>query len=103
MKLETAETTLRRQKNSQDSVIITNDASIPADLRQYEGRRRALGEAFPGAAKDLAVALERAVKSSVPLHTAIRHYFADGNTIEGVKIKDAFISGSVDKKPMYKP
>ena len=92
MKLETAETTLRRQKNLQDSVIITNDAVIPADLRQYE--LKVEGELwvrlFRALPKDLAVALERAVKSSEPLHTAIRQYFAEGNTIEGVEIKRRF-------------
>jgi len=34
MRLETAETTLRRQKNSQDSVIITNDGAIQVILRR---------------------------------------------------------------------
>ena len=33
-RLETDETTLRRQKNSQDSVIVANDAVIPVDLKR---------------------------------------------------------------------
>jgi len=33
-RVESDQTTLRRQKNSQDSVIIANDAAIPAVLRQ---------------------------------------------------------------------
>jgi Siphovirus Gp157 len=35
-RLETDVTTLRGQKNSQDSVIVTSDAVIPADLMRYE-------------------------------------------------------------------
>lgn len=34
--LETEDTTLRRQKNSQDSVIVTNPDAIPPDLKPYE-------------------------------------------------------------------
>jgi len=49
-----------------------------------------VGETFRALPKDLAVALERAVKSSVPLHTAIRQYFAEGNTIEDVQIRRRF-------------
>ena len=34
--LETEDTTLRRQKNSQDSVLVTNPDAIPPDLKRYE-------------------------------------------------------------------
>jgi hypothetical protein len=34
--LETEDTTLRRQKNSQDSVIVLNADAIPPDLKRYE-------------------------------------------------------------------
>ena len=33
---ETEDTTLRRQKNSQDSVIVSNPDAIPPDLKRYE-------------------------------------------------------------------
>jgi hypothetical protein len=35
-KLETDSFTLRRQKNSQDSVIGSNPDAIPPDLKRYE-------------------------------------------------------------------
>ena len=73
-------------------MIITNDAVIPAVLRQYE--LKVDGELwvrlFRTLPKDLAAGLERAVKNSEPLHSAIRQYFAEGNTIEGVQIKRRF-------------
>ena len=91
-RLESNETTLRRQKNSQDSVIIANDAAIPADLKRYE--LKVDGDLwvrlFPVLPEDLAAALEAAVKSSEPLHTAIKQYFAEGKTIEGVQVKRLF-------------
>jgi hypothetical protein len=88
-RLESNETTLRRQKNSQDSVIVANDATIPPDLKRYE--LKVDGDLwvrlFPVLPQDLAAALEAAVKNSEPLHTAIKQYFAEGKTIEGVQVK----------------
>ena len=86
-KVESDQTTLRRQKNSQDSVIITIQSAIPEDLKQYE--LKVDGELwvrlFLALPDDLAVALERAVKSSKPMLTVINQYFAEGNTIDGVR------------------
>jgi len=91
-RVESDQTTLRRQKNSQDTVIIANDAAIPAVLRQFE--LKVDGELwvrlFRALPKDLAAAVAAAVKSSEPLHAAIRQYFAEGNTIDGVQIKRRF-------------
>jgi hypothetical protein len=91
-RVETEETTLRRQKNSQDSVIVTSDAVIPTDLMRYE--LKVDGELWmkllPVLPKDLATALESAVKSSEPLLTAIKQYFAEGKSIEGVQVKRLF-------------
>ena len=91
-RLESSETTLRRQKNSQDSVIVANAATIPADLKRYE--LKVDGDLwvklFPVLPEDLAAALEAAVKNSEPLHTAIKQYFAEGKTIEGVEVKRLF-------------
>ena len=91
-RLESNETTLRRQKNSQDSVIVANDATIPPALKRYE--LKVDGDLwvrlFPVLPQDLAAALEAAVKNSEPLHTAIKQYFAEGKTIEGVQVKRLF-------------
>jgi len=91
-RVESDQTTLRRQKNLQHSVIVTKDAAIPAVLRQYE--LKVDGELwvrlFRALPKDLAVALERTVKSSEPMLTAVTQYFAEGNTIEGVQVKRRF-------------
>ena len=91
-RLETDETTLRRQRNSQDSVIVANDAVIPPDLQRYE--LKVDGDLwvklFPVLPEDLAAALEATVKNSEPLHTAIKQYFAEGKTIEGVQVKRLF-------------
>ena len=79
-------------------MIIRNDAAIPADLRQCE--LKVDGELwlrlFRALPEDLAVALERAVKSSEPMLTAIRQYFAEGHTIEGVQIRRRSILGSAE-------
>jgi hypothetical protein len=91
-RIETDETTLRRQKNSQDSVIVTNDEAIPADLKRYE--LKVDGDVwvklFPVLPEDLAASLLAAVKNAEPLHTAIKQYFAEGKSIEGVQIKRLF-------------
>ena len=91
-RLESDHTTLRRQKNSQDSVIISNDAAIPAELKQYELKVDGTlwVKLFRALPKDLAAALGSAVKNSEPMLTAIKQYFTEGNTIEGVQVKRRF-------------
>jgi hypothetical protein len=88
-RLESNEMTLRRQKNSQDSVIVANHATIPPELQRYE--LKVDGDLwvklFPVLPEDLAAALEATVKNSEPLHTAIKQYFAEGKTIEGVQVR----------------
>ena len=91
-RLETDETTLRRQKNSQDSVIVTSDAAIPADLKRYE--LKVDGELWMrlllSLNDDLAAAVQAAVKNSEPQHAAIKQHFAEGKSIEGVQVKRLF-------------
>jgi hypothetical protein len=87
--LETDDTTLRRQKNSQDSVIVKNSAAIPPDLKRYElkvdgGVWMKLCLALPD---DLAAALQTSVRNTEPLNSAIKQHFAEGGTIEGVEVK----------------
>jgi hypothetical protein len=88
-RLETDETTLRRQKNSQDSVIITNADAIPEELCNYElavegPLLRRLKEVLPD---DLNLDLDHTVKSSQPSNTAIKRHVANGGTVEGAEVK----------------
>ena len=87
--LETEDTTLRRQKNSQDSVLVTNPDAIPPDLKRYE--LKVAGDiwmkVFLALPEELAAALQAAVSSSEPMNQAIKSCFASGRTIGGVVVK----------------
>jgi hypothetical protein len=87
--LETEDTTLRRQKNSQDSVIVTNPDAIPPDLKRYE--LKVAGDVwmkvFLALPEELAEALHAAVSSAEPINQAIKQCFAGGKTIDGVVVK----------------
>jgi hypothetical protein len=84
--------TLRRQKNSQDSVVISSAEAIPDELRKYELKldgsvMRRLREALPDALKRDLMA---AVKSSEPSNGAIKQYIASGGSVEGAAVKRLF-------------
>jgi hypothetical protein len=87
--LESDSFTLRRQKNSQDSVIVSNAEAIPEDLRKFELRidgplLQRIKEELPDALKlDLAAT----VRSSEPSNTAIKRCVANGGTVEGAQVK----------------
>ena len=88
-KLESDNIALRRQQNSQDSVIITNADAIPQELRKYELAvegllLRRLKEVLPD---DLSLDLDHAVKSSQPSNSAIRRHVANGGRVEGAEVK----------------
>jgi hypothetical protein len=87
--LETEDTTLRRQKNSQDSVIVSNPDAIPPDLKRYE--LKVAGDiwmkAFLALPEELAASLQAAVSGAEPMNQAIKQYFASGRTIDGVVVK----------------
>jgi hypothetical protein len=87
--LETEDTTLRRQKNSQDSVIVTNPDAIPPDLKRYE--LKVAGDVwmkvFLALPEELAEALQAALSSAEPINQAIKQCFAGGKTIDGVVVK----------------
>jgi hypothetical protein len=87
--LETEDTTLRRQKNSQDSVLVTNPDAIPADLKRYE--LKFAGDiwmkVFLALPEELAAALQAAISSAEPMNQAIKQCFASGRTIDGVVVK----------------
>jgi hypothetical protein len=84
--------TLRSQKNSQDSVIVTNAESIPDELRRYELRMEGplmlqVREALPDVLK---LDLTAAVKSSEPSNSAIKQHVANGGSVEGAEVKRLF-------------
>ena len=75
-KIESHEFTLKRNKNSQDSVVITQPDSIPDDLRRFEAKIDGplwldVIDALP---KTLAEPLAASVKSSEPSNCAIKQY-----------------------------
>ena len=83
--LETEDTTLRRQKNSQDSVLVTNPDAIPPDLKRYE--LKVAGDiwvrVFLALPEELAAALQTAVSGAEPMNQTIKQCFASGRTIDG--------------------
>jgi hypothetical protein len=87
--LETEDTTLRRQKNSQDSVLVTNPDAIPPDLKRYE--LKVAGDiwmkVFLALPEELAAALQATVSSAEPMNQAIKQCFASGRTIDGVVVR----------------
>jgi hypothetical protein len=87
--LETEDTTLRRQKNSQDSVIVSNPDAIPSDLKRYE--LKVAGDiwmkVFLALPEELAVALQASISGAEPMNQAIKQCFASGRTIDGVLVK----------------
>ena len=90
--LESDEFTLRRQKNSQDSVIITNPETIPADLRRFEVRveGRVWMSVLQSLPEMLAKALQDGVKSREPSNSAIKQHVANGGTVDGAEIRRLF-------------
>jgi hypothetical protein len=87
--LETEDTTLRRQKNSQDSVLVTNPDAIPPDLKRYE--LKVAGDiwmkVFLALPEELAAALQAAISGAEPMNQAIKQCFASGRNIDGVVVK----------------
>jgi hypothetical protein len=87
--LESDDFTLRRQKNSQDSVLVTNPDAIPPDLKRYE--LKVAGDiwmkVFLALPEELGAALQAAVSGTEPMNHAIKQCFASGRTIDGVVVK----------------
>jgi hypothetical protein len=87
--VESDDFTLRRQKNSQDSVIVSNPDAIPPDPKRYE--LKVAGniwmKVFLALPKELAAALQAAVSSTEPMNQAIKQCFASGRTVDGVIVK----------------
>jgi hypothetical protein len=87
--VESDKFTLRRQKNSQDSVLVTNPDAIPPDLKRYE--LKVAGDiwmkVFLALPEELAAALQAAVSGAEPMNQAIKQCFASGRTIDGVVVR----------------
>lgn len=88
-KVEGLEATLRRQKNSQDSVIIHNEPLVPMEYREVEAR-------IPGSfwqqlqarlSEDDKRELNKCVRHSVPSTTAIKAAKLLDETVPGTEIK----------------
>jgi hypothetical protein len=91
-KVESDDFTLRRQKNSVDSVTITNAESIPAEMRSYglkvEGKfwHRLLEDL----SKEDASALKACVKSEEPSNSAIKEFVRNGGSVDGATVRREF-------------
>ena len=87
--LETDDFTFRRQKNSQDSVIVREAQAVPPELNRYELKMEGafylnIVRALPD---EMAAGLRASVKFTEPSNTAIKQHFASGKTVEGVEVK----------------
>ena len=94
-KVESHEFTLKRTKNSQDSVVITQPDSIPDNLRRFEAKIdgppwRDVIDALP---KTLAEPLVASVKTSEPSNGAIKQHIANGGVVEGASVKRGYHLG----------
>jgi hypothetical protein len=91
-KIESHAFTLKRHKNSQDSVEITQPDSIPADLRRFEAKIdgplwREVIDALP---LGLAEPLAASVKSTEPSNSAIKEHLANGGKVEGASVRRGY-------------
>ena len=91
-KIESHEFTLKRNKNSQDSVEITQPDSIPDNLRRFEAKIDGslwlnVIDALP---RGLAEPLAASVRSSEPSNGAIKQHIANGGVVEGASVKRGY-------------
>jgi hypothetical protein len=91
-KIESHEFTLVRNKNSQDTVEITQLETIPNHLRRFEAKIDGplwldVIDALP---KTLAEPLVASVKSSEPSNNAIKQHIANGGVVEGASVKRGY-------------
>jgi hypothetical protein len=91
-KIESHEFTLKRNKNSQDSVEITHPDSIPDNLRRFEAKIDGplWLEVIHTLPKALAEPLATSVKSSEPSNSAIKQHIANGGVVEGAAVKRGY-------------
>ena len=87
--LETDDFTFRRQKNSQDSVIVRDAQAVPPELNRYALKMDGplyldVIRALPD---EMASSLRASVRFTEPSNIAIKQHFASGKTVEGVEVK----------------
>ena len=87
--IETDDFTFRRQRNSQDSVIVRDAQAVPPELNRYELKMDGslYLEVVRALPDEMASSLRASVKFSEPSNTAIKQRFAIGKTVEGVEVK----------------
>lgn len=88
-KVESQDFTLRRQKNSQDSVKITQPDAVPEFLRRFESKVEGSLwlQVIAALPCELAANLSACVKSNEPSTTAIKEHIARGGSVEGASVK----------------
>lgn len=91
-KIESHEFTLKRNKNSQDSVEITRADCIPDHLRRFEAKVDGplWLEVIDALPKALAEPLAASIKSSEPSNSAIKEHIANGGVVEGASVKRGY-------------
>jgi hypothetical protein len=87
--LESDDFTFRRQKNSQDSLIVRDAQAVPPELNRYELKVDGplyldVIRALPD---EMASSLQASVKFAEPSNAAIKQHFATGKMIEGVEVR----------------
>lgn len=91
-KVESDDFTLRRQKNSVDSVIIMDAASVPGEMRSYS--LKVEGKFWHRLLEDLPEAdaseLKACVKSEEPSNSAIKTFVSNGGVVEGATVRREF-------------
>jgi len=91
-KIESHEFTLKRNRNSQDSVEITHPENIPDRLRRFEAKIDGLLwlDVIDALPETLAESLAASVKSSEPSNSAIKEHIANGGVVEGASLKRGY-------------
>jgi hypothetical protein len=91
-KIESHEFTLKRNKNSQDSVEIMLPDSIPAHLRRFEARVEGplWMEVIDALPKTLAEPLAACVKTNEPSNSAIKAHIANGGVVDGATVRRGY-------------
>jgi hypothetical protein len=91
-KIEGREFTLRAQKNSQDSVIIRDDALVPPDFRDVEARipGRVWQELLGSLSEDVARILSGCVQHTKPNNEAIKQAAAIQESVPGAEVRRGF-------------
>jgi hypothetical protein len=91
-KIESHEFTLKRNKNSQDTVEISQPDCIPVQLRRFEARVEGplWMEVIDALPKTLAEPLAACVKANEPSNSAIKAHIANGGVVDGATVRRGY-------------